>query len=114
MTSLDKGKPVPDAEVAVRDCKGKSYFQGRTDAQGILKIDRALPQLGSLPGCFNEYDRQYFVTARAGKDFSFVLSDWNEGIALWRFKPFRTDGWDRTSSMRSWIARCCAPVKRYT
>lgn len=91
VSSLDKGKPVPGAEVAVRDCKGKAYFQGRTDKQGILKIDSELPQLNSLPGCLNEYDRQYFVTARSGKDFSFVLSDWNEGIALWRFNAFQNE-----------------------
>ena len=90
VTSLDKGKPVPDAEVAVRDCNGETYSQGRTDKQGILKIDSELPQLNSLPGCLDSYDRQYFVTARSGKDFSFVLSNWNEGISLWRFNAFQS------------------------
>ena len=41
----------------------------------------------------NDYDRQYFVTARQGKDFSFVLSGWDEGIALWRFNAFQS-GWN--------------------
>jgi uncharacterized protein YfaS (alpha-2-macroglobulin family) len=90
VTSLDKGKPVAAADVAVRDCAGKIYVQGKTDAQGLLQIKQELPNLNTLPGCMSEYDHQYFVTARLGKDFSFVLSGWNEGIALWRFNAFET------------------------
>ncbi|MDD5057799.1 MAG: MG2 domain-containing protein [Sideroxydans sp.] len=90
VTSLDQGKPVVKADVAVRDCKGKIYAQGKTDAQGLLQIKQELPELNSLPGCMNEYDHEYFVTARLGNDFSFVLSNWNEGIALWRFNAFET------------------------
>lgn len=95
VTSLDQGKPVAGASVAVRDCKGKIYAEGRSDAQGLLKVDKELPNLNSLPGCLSEYDHQYFVTARQGKDFSFVLSGWNEGIALWRFNAFQTQ-WEGT------------------
>ena len=90
VTSLDKGKPVAAADVAVRDCAGKIYVQGKTDAQGLLQVKQELPDLNTLPGCMNGYDHQYFVTARLGKDFSFVLSGWNEGIALWRFNAFET------------------------
>jgi len=90
VTSLDKGKAVPDVNVAVRDCNGKIYVHGNTDSQGLLQIKKELPQLEALPGCMNSYDHQYFVTARLGKDFSFVLSNWNEGIALWRFNAFET------------------------
>ncbi|MDP1635179.1 MAG: MG2 domain-containing protein, partial [Gallionellaceae bacterium] len=90
VTSLDKGKPVAYADVAVRDCAGKIYAQGKTDAQGRLPVKQELPDLRTLPGCTSGYDRQYFVTARLGKDFSFVLSGWNEGIALWRFNAFET------------------------
>ncbi len=90
VTSLDKGKPVAGSDVAVRDCKGKIYAQGKTDAQGLLQIKQELPDLNALPGCMNNYDHQYFVTARLGKDFSFVLSSWNEGIALWRYNAFQT------------------------
>lgn len=89
VTSLDKGKPVAAADVAVRDCAGKIYAQGKTDAQGLLQIKQELPDLNTLPGCMSDYDHQYFVTARMGKDFSFVLSKWNEGIALWRFNTFQ-------------------------
>jgi uncharacterized protein YfaS (alpha-2-macroglobulin family) len=90
VTSLDKGQPVAGADVAVRDCSGKIYTQGKTDAQGRLQVKQELPDLPALPGCLDSYDHQYFVTARLGKDFSFVLSNWNEGIALWRFNAFET------------------------
>ncbi len=93
VTSLDKGKPVAGADVAVRDCKGRIYAQGITDAQGLLQVGQELPNLNALPGCLNDYDHQYFVTARSGADFSFVLSNWNEGIALWRFNAFQ-NGWN--------------------
>lgn len=93
VTSLDKGKPVADASVAVRDCAGKIYLQGKTDALGQFQIKQELPPVDRLPGCISEYDHQYFVTARSGKDFSFVLSDWNEGIALWRFNAYQ-NGWE--------------------
>jgi uncharacterized protein YfaS (alpha-2-macroglobulin family) len=90
VTSLDQGKPVSGASVAVRDCKGEIYAEGRTDAQGLLQINKELPDLNTLPGCVSTYDHQYFVTARQGKDFSFVLSSWNEGIALWRFNAYQS------------------------
>lgn len=92
VTSLDQGKPVAGASVAVNDCKGKVYYQGKTDAQGLVQIARELPNANNLPSCIDEYDHQYFVTARLGNDFSFVLSDWNEGIALWRFNV-NEGGW---------------------
>ncbi|HEU0187649.1 MAG TPA: MG2 domain-containing protein, partial [Gallionellaceae bacterium] len=85
VTSLDKGDPVPNADVAVRDCNGRAYWQGKTNTQGIARIAQELPSRDSLPGCLNNWDHQYFVTAKLNDDFTFVLSDWNEGISSWRF-----------------------------
>ncbi|NTV14113.1 MAG: alpha-2-macroglobulin [Desulfobulbaceae bacterium] len=93
VTSLDQGQPVAGAQVAVRDCAGKTHFTGRTDRQGILRIEQGLPALGALPACLNDYDKQYFVTASLGADSSFVFSDWNEGIALWRFNAYQ-NSWE--------------------
>lgn len=92
VTSLDKGAPVTNANVEVKDCAGKIYFNGKTDAQGILKIAQELPAVRSLPTCLTKYDPQYFVTAKLGDDFSFVLSSWNEGIATWRYNLFQGGG----------------------
>lgn len=92
VTRLDDGRPVADAEVTVLDCGGKRHARGRTDRDGLLRIPAALPGTDALPGCLEQYDRQYFVTARAGEDFSFLLSDWNDGISPWRFNLFQ-DYW---------------------
>jgi len=85
VTSLDRGEPVAGAEVNVQDCRGNSFFKGRTGQDGVLRVRRALPALQGLPGCLEQFDRQFFVTARLGADTSFTLSGWSEGIALWRF-----------------------------
>jgi uncharacterized protein YfaS (alpha-2-macroglobulin family) len=85
VTSLDKGVPVAGAVVDVRDCNGHFYWQGKTDAQGLARIEEELPKRQSLPGCMSSWDKQYFVTARLKDDFTFVFSDWNQGIDTWRF-----------------------------
>lgn len=84
VTSLDKGEPVPNAHVDVRDCSGKSYWQGKTDKDGLANIEQSLPKLDELPRCFEEH-QSYFVMARLDRDISFVFSHWNEGIDRWRF-----------------------------
>ena len=86
VTSLDKGKPVAGADVAVNDCNGKSLWTGKTDAQGLAKVDRLL-DTGDMQ-C--EADSGLFVTARkvdakAVVDTSFVFSSWQKGIEAWRF-----------------------------
>ena len=76
VTALDSGTPVAKAAVSVQDCGGKEHWKGVTDDQGVARMSVALPDRSSLPGCLNEYDRQYMVFARSGRDVSFVLSDW--------------------------------------
>lgn len=92
VTRLDDGRPVADAEVTVMDCGGKQHARGRTDEDGLLRIHAALPDTNTLPGCLDRYDHQYFVTAKSGADFSFLLSAWNDGISPWRFNLFQ-DNW---------------------
>ncbi|HVP87380.1 MAG TPA: MG2 domain-containing protein [Casimicrobiaceae bacterium] len=87
VTRLDNGKPVANARVAVRDCDGNVYWQGRSDASGIARVDAELPDREGLPSCSWRRDgrREYFVTARVGDDVTFAFSDWGEGISPWRF-----------------------------
>jgi uncharacterized protein YfaS (alpha-2-macroglobulin family) len=80
VTSLDSGKPVPDAEVRVSGCDGQSLWQGKTDSLGRALVDKAL----NAPNCKNS-SNFLFASARLNGDFSFVRSDWNEGIEPWRF-----------------------------
>jgi hypothetical protein len=41
--SLDKGAPVAQAQVAVRDCAGKLLWQGATGADGVAHIPASWP-----------------------------------------------------------------------
>jgi alpha-2-macroglobulin len=86
VTSLDKGKPVAGADVAVNDCNGNVLWSGKTDAQGLAKADKAFDI--SQTRC--EGESGLFVTARktdakAVMDTSFVFSNWQKGIEPWRF-----------------------------
>ncbi|MYN11281.1 alpha-2-macroglobulin family protein [Pseudoduganella aquatica] len=91
VTTLDKGQPVPNAQVAVRACTGKLLWQGRTDAMGVASIREEI-QHGGCP-----YNEGYFVSARSGGDMTFTLSNWSEGIESWRFNvPTEELGADKT------------------
>ena len=104
VTSLDKGEPVNDAAVTLRDCSGKIIWQGTTDEQGLAKIPDVLPSHEKLSLCplervrnqDNWYDYEsspvlsnigsgLFVFARKGRDMTFTHSSWSEGIDPWRF-----------------------------
>jgi hypothetical protein len=64
VTTLDRGKPVEGAEVAVNDCRGKPLWTGRSDAKGLAVVARALD--AGLDDC--PADAGYFVTARKADD----------------------------------------------
>ncbi|MDR5793227.1 MG2 domain-containing protein [Caballeronia sp. LZ008] len=89
VTTLDKGKPVANADVRVTDCNGDEIATAKTDAQGIAKIGKPL---ASVRRC-NERSLAwggFFVSARvndpvSGPDMAFVTSDWDRGIESWRF-----------------------------
>jgi uncharacterized protein YfaS (alpha-2-macroglobulin family) len=81
VTTLDKGRPVAGAQVEVRDCAAKLLWSGASDALGIARIRKELP----ASRCKGAYGDGYFITARSGDDFTFTLSDWNDGIENWRF-----------------------------
>ncbi len=89
VTTLDRGRPVPGARVAVNDCRGQPMWSGSTDAMGIARIERGFddePVRGE--GCLT--NQGLFVTARVvteknGDDLGFVFSGWHKGIEPWRF-----------------------------
>ena len=86
VTSLDRGKPVEGAQVAVNDCNGKPLWTGRTDAEGLARVAQALD--GAQMRCMA--DDGLFVTARkpdaqGRADAAFVFSSWQKGIESWRF-----------------------------
>jgi len=87
VTTLDEGRPMPAAQVAVYDCRGTALWSGVTDQQGLARIER-LPHEDVLPSCpydgdlypydyrqttaINRLDGGLFVTAQVQDDFSFV------------------------------------------
>ncbi|MCE9660511.1 MAG: alpha-2-macroglobulin [Burkholderiales bacterium] len=87
VTTLDRGKPVEGAEIAVNDCFGKPLWSGRSDAKGLAVVARALD--ASFENC--PADNGFFVTARkadekgGATDVAFVFSSWQKGIESWRF-----------------------------
>ncbi|VTU17861.1 hypothetical protein RA8CHR_01609 [Variovorax sp. RA8] len=90
VTTLDKGKVVPNAAVRVSDCNGKEIAAGTTDARGLVRLAGIPP---TPPSCSSEEDYggdAYFVSARAKdeggvEDLAFTWSDWQRGIEPWRF-----------------------------
>ena len=91
VTSLDKGKPVPNAVVQVSDCRGKLISKGRTDERGVVTLKDVPPSPPVCSGDDEDYMQAYFVSARAAstpdgvQDLAFTWSDWNRGIEPWRF-----------------------------
>lgn len=90
VTSLDKGQPVPGADVVVNDCRGTVLWSGRTDTKGLALI--AQPLTIRRNGCL--VGDGLFVTARKAittgaykgqTDLAFVFTDWQQGIEPWRF-----------------------------
>nr|WP_229513452.1 MG2 domain-containing protein [Paraburkholderia terrae] len=87
VTTLDKGQPVPNADVHVSDCNGDELASGKTDVHGVLTINQSLT---SRNECKEDSFEGFFVSARiddpkTGHDMAFVRSDWNRGIEAWRF-----------------------------
>jgi uncharacterized protein YfaS (alpha-2-macroglobulin family) len=88
VTSLDRGKPVENAEVTLSDCTGKHYFSGKSDANGVLRIAQALPHPKKLPTCQeNGHGQGFFiVSAQLADDTAYLLSSWDEGIEPYQFR----------------------------
>jgi uncharacterized protein YfaS (alpha-2-macroglobulin family) len=84
VTSLDRGKPVPNANVTVRDCNGKVWFEGKTDGNGLALAGDTLPMSDAVPMC-GDGQRVLIAFARVGDDLAFTYSNWNEGIQPWNF-----------------------------
>lgn len=92
VTTLDKARPVADAQVQISDCLGHPVWKGRTDARGYAAVERELPRPNwqACERAGGDYERGYFVSARKADargrvDLAFVWSNWNDGIEPWRF-----------------------------
>jgi uncharacterized protein YfaS (alpha-2-macroglobulin family) len=90
VTALDTGRPVPDADVTIADCDGRTLWSGKTGADGTARP--VIPDEDSLSTCHyrpapsNAASWKLIALARRGDDMSFVLDTWSEGIEPWRFQ----------------------------
>src|SRR5690606_13586073 len=91
VTTLDEGRVVAGADIAVLDCSGVVLARGKTDAEGIWHQRGRLdaPDYCEDTGLGGIYASARIgadhAQARGRADFSFVFSDWNRGIESWRF-----------------------------
>ena len=86
VTSLADAVPVAGAAVRISNaCDGKLLAYGQTDANGLLSIGSILPEPNLGGGCDENQDAPLMVSARAGGDMSFTLSDWDKGISPYDF-----------------------------
>jgi alpha-2-macroglobulin len=100
VTAIDNAVPVAGANVRVSDsCTGEELASGTTDKQGRLLVTRTLREPTAYGGCEND-GHPLMISARAGGDFSFTLTQWGKGIQPYDFDlPF---GWsERTDIIHS-------------
>jgi alpha-2-macroglobulin len=86
VTALDSGKPVGGAAVRVTDsCTGKTLATGTSDGQGRVAVPAGLLDPETYGSCESESAHPLMVSARAGDDFSFTLTEWGDGIRPYDF-----------------------------
>lgn len=92
VTALDTGLPVAGAEIRVTDsCTGRLLARGTADKAGRLAFPNGLPEPETYSSCEEDPDpassdgHALMVSARSGDDFSFTLTDWDNGIRPYDF-----------------------------
>ncbi len=85
VTSLDKGLPVADAKISIRDCNNNVISESKTDFFGISRLPQNAWKNQVAHCSYRSYDSGILVTAETTDDFSFVHSSWDKGIESWRF-----------------------------
>lgn len=89
-TDLTTGDPVKDAQIAFHSLNGEEVLSGRTDAQGFFESEVDMKRFATE---MNEWEPEFWVTARKGSDFAFVSSRWSDGIRPDAF-GYYTDFWN--------------------
>lgn len=90
-TSLRTGKPLPDTRVRWRNKNGKLLLEGKTNANGLLfvkreELARRVRDSGAFEGRNDLVRSEFLISASRGRDLSYVVSHWNEGIAIYNFR----------------------------
>ncbi|HXI12659.1 MAG TPA: alpha-2-macroglobulin family protein [Thermoanaerobaculia bacterium] len=80
VTQLSDAKPVANAKVSIRKADNQIFWQGTTDARGLVKAQKT-----PLRSEDNWWQFEFVVVAEKDGDIAYVGSDWNEGIQPWAF-----------------------------
>ena len=86
VTSLHDGKPVGSADIEIYSCRGVLLDSGSTDKNGYFESKKLGSANAGAGTCNNLVDHDLYVVARKGKDLTFTLSGWKEGIEAWRYQ----------------------------
>ena len=76
-TDMETGNPVKDADISFYNLSNKQIVQGKTDADGFFETPISLQDFNT-PN--NIYEPEFWVTATRDGDYSFVSSQWMNGI----------------------------------
>lgn len=99
VTTLKDGKPIPSAEIELRDDKNRILWKGTTDKNGMAETP-GWKALGVVPR--NNWDKpRIWVFAKSGDDEAFIASNQGTGIYPydfgisydWRPEPERFRGY---------------------
>ncbi|MDQ7078628.1 MAG: MG2 domain-containing protein [Robiginitomaculum sp.] len=94
VTALDSGKPVSGAKVSIGDtCTRDILWNGTTDKDGTARVGATLHEPSSWGSCYSERNHPLVISAANGDDFSFTLSEWNDGIAPYDFDISQGGEW---------------------
>lgn len=103
VTRLDDAAVIPNADVRISDCRGHQLAKGKTNKEGIFIYHGNMP---SLENCTQGDGYMASATLSSGhpmakgeNDYSFVISNWNDGIEPWRFNlGSEAYSWNRNDS----------------
>ena len=94
VTALDTGKPVAGAKVSIGDtCTKDILWNGETGKNGTARVDATLHEPSNWGSCYSERNHPLVISAANGDDFSFTLSEWNDGIAPYDFDISQGGEW---------------------
>ncbi len=99
VTELQTGKPVPEAQVEIRDDSNKICWQGKTDEKGRVQTPGWKP-LGIKSKDEWRQPQQWVFVSR-GEDLAFTSSYWESGVSPylfgisyeWNPQPIKMEGY---------------------
>ena len=111
VTRLSDAKPVRGAMVYLLDNEGKELVKGKTNGDGIFKMDKVKFPCDRENNLEDETQEtyqygdqcEYFVFASKDNDLSFTTNEWNKGMETYRY-----------NLNRSWINLAWGPVSAHT